>query len=297
MRYPLNQPVRLTAAITDNTVSPAVPTDAGSLQLVLTRPDGTAQTYTSAIVHDSTGNYHLDLQATDLSQLGHYQYVWTSTGTGASVQVGELDVYDPNEVELLSVDDAKRQIKVPLTNTTFDDDIRATMALIPPIIEDLTGGPIITRTITNERQPVTGYYTTFILRYRPVVAVQSIVDVASGVSLTITDLDIDTNSNIIRRKLQLPFLSWGPFYNITYTAGWGTTVAPGFNKAAKLIFKALWTAERGASSMLVRVGGGAFASGVNQMGGTETVAAPNDDFAIPQLAMQALRPYLQEVYV
>lgn len=294
--YALNQPVHLTAAITDDNGNP---TNATTIQLTLTRPDGTTQVYTTAIVNDSTGNYHLDLGATDLAQLGHYQYVWQSTGTGASVTWGELDVYDPTAPVLLSIDDAKRQVKIPLTNTTFDDDIRATIEEVTSTVEMLTGGPVFTRTITNERVMVTGYYTTFLLRYRPVVSVISIVDVASGASLSLTDIDIDPNSNILRRKLQLPFLSWGPFYLITYTAGWGTVLPPGFNKAAKLIFKAMWTAERGPAAMMTKMpGGGAFAAGVSQMGGTEAAPTPQGaEFQIPALAMQALGPYLLEAYV
>lgn len=302
MRYPLNQPVELTSAITDPNNNGA-PVNAGSIQLTLVRPDGTQQVYTTstspAITNPSTGNYLLILGTADLAQLGHYQYVWQATGNGASVQSGELDVYDPFEIELLSIDDAKRQIKVPLTNTTQDDDIRAVMSETTTFIETLTGGPAITRTISNERVLTTGYYTTMVLRYRPVVSVVSIVDVASQASLSIADIDIDPNAAVLRRRLQLPFLSWGPFYLITYTAGWGTTLPPGFNRAAKLIFKAMWTAERGPSAMMTRTGpGGMFATGVSGMGGTETAPTPEGaDFVVPALAMQALRPYLQEVYI
>ena len=33
--------------------------------------------------------------------IGHYQYTWTSTGTGAGVSFGDFDVFDPFEPALL----------------------------------------------------------------------------------------------------------------------------------------------------------------------------------------------------
>lgn len=97
-RYPLNQPVRISTTVRDVT---GALVNATALSLLLQKPDATQQTYSSP-VNDSTGNYHQDIPATDLTQTGHYIYVWTATGTGAGVSFGELDVFDPLLEETVS---------------------------------------------------------------------------------------------------------------------------------------------------------------------------------------------------
>jgi hypothetical protein len=97
-RYPLNQPIRVSTTVRDVT---GALVDAGTLTLVvkLAAGDGTfttTGTYASP-VHDSTGTYHQDIPVTDLAALGHYQYTWTSTGTGAGVSFGDFDVFGPFE--------------------------------------------------------------------------------------------------------------------------------------------------------------------------------------------------------
>ena len=75
-RYPLNQPVRLSATVTDVTgalVNPATLT----LLVRLAQADGTwltTGTYSSP-ANDSTGTYHQDVPVTDLAATGHYQYL------------------------------------------------------------------------------------------------------------------------------------------------------------------------------------------------------------------------------
>ena len=64
------------------------------------------------------GLYHVDVPAVDLTQLGHYQYAWVSTGTGAGVAPGDFDVYDPYEVAVLSLQDAKDALNIPQATTT-----------------------------------------------------------------------------------------------------------------------------------------------------------------------------------
>ena len=117
-RYPLGQPVRVSstvrAANLDGTYSLA---NATTLTLTIQKPDGTQQSY-STPVNDGTGLYHQDIQAGDLTQIGHYQYVWTSTGVGAGVVPGELDVFDPFETAVLPLQDAKDSLNIPQATTT-----------------------------------------------------------------------------------------------------------------------------------------------------------------------------------
>lgn len=73
--------VRLSATFTDNSTS--TPVDPTNVYLRVRAPGGTVTTYTygvdAALVKDSTGNYHLDL---DAATRGEWTYRWYSTGTG-----------------------------------------------------------------------------------------------------------------------------------------------------------------------------------------------------------------------
>src|SRR6266702_1121750 len=280
-RYGLGQPVRLSTTVTDLS---GTLVNAGTLSLTVRKPDATQQTYNTP-TNDSTGLYHQDVPTADLTQLGHYQYVWTSTGTGAGVSgPAGLAVFDPFEVSILSLQDAKDMLNIAQTDTTDDAEIQRKIASIESGLEKFTGGPIITRTISNERLEVGSGYRTFALRYRPVVSVTSIVDVASGVAMSLADLDPDYVTGILRRKLNLPFWSRGPFYLITYTAGWGTAVPPAIQEAAAVILQQVWETQRGGALTVAT-------------GGEETVTIPGFGYPVPVLAASLLAPFALEVYV
>ena len=141
-RYPQGQPVRLSATVRDVT---GALVNAGTISLVvkLAQADGTQAvtgTYASP-VNDSTGLYHQDVPVTDLAANGHYQYAWTSTGAGAGVSYGEFDVFDPFEVSVLPLQDAKDQLNIPQATTTSDAEIQSYIATIESCLERATGGP------------------------------------------------------------------------------------------------------------------------------------------------------------
>src|SRR6266498_3635187 len=115
MRYSQGQPVRASTIVVDNSVVPAVPIDAGTLKLTVKKPDGTSQDYTTP-THDGaagSGLYHQVIPAADLTQLGTYLYWWTATGAGAGVSEPEsFDVADPAALSLLTLGEAKAQLKI-----------------------------------------------------------------------------------------------------------------------------------------------------------------------------------------
>jgi hypothetical protein len=294
-RYPQGQPVRVSTTVRDVT---GALVDAGTLTLVvkLAQADGTTTTTGtySAPVHDSTGTYHQDIPAADLQGLGHYQYVWTSTGTGAGVSFGDFDVHDPFEPAILPLQDAKDMLNIPQAVTTSDAEIQSFIATIETSLEGATGGPVINRPVV-ERAELTDGYTVISVRQRPLVSVTSIVSVASGVAIDIsTGLDIDVNAGTIRRKLGYPFygqyFTWLSSMTVTYVAGWGVQAPAAFNSFARIVLQNLWDTQRGAAARPV-------------MGGQEMVTPPGFGFAIPNRAAQLLEgslngmSFLSEAYV
>ena len=289
MRYPNGQPIRISTTTRglDGTLA-----NATTLTLAVSAPDATVKSYASP-VNDSAGTYHQDVPATDLTQNGHYQYVWTATGTSAGIAAGSFDVYDPLEVRVISLQDAKDMLNIPASDTTQDAEIDQWIGSIEAGLERFTGGPVITRSIT-ERCELDGNYTTLVLRQRPVVSVTSVVSVASGSPIDITPgLDIDPNAGVVRTKLGWPFLgpyvAFRPAMLVTYTAGWGTAVPAAFNGFARIVIQHLWMTQRGPLAM--------------PMAGEQLAVVPGWGYAIPARAAELLNgsqdgiPFASEAYL
>jgi hypothetical protein len=295
-RYPAGQPVRVSTTVRDVT---GALTDAGTLTLLvkLAAADGTwttTGTYATP-THDSAGTYHQDIPVTDLAGLGHYQYTWTATGTGAGVSRGEFDIFDPFETAVLPLQDAKDMLNIPQAVTTSDAEIQSFIDTIESSLRGYTGGPVVNRTITAERTEMLSYQTVIAVRQRPLVSVTSITSANGGAIDISGGLDLDQNAGLIRRKLGLPFygpfFQWLPQVTVTYVAGWGVTVPPAFNTAARIILAHLWETQHGPATR-------------PSMGGMDMVQPQGFGFAIPSRAAELLEggmldgmPFMYESYV
>ena len=297
-RYPLGAPVRVPWLTYQPDGVTLVNATANSLTIKLANADGTttatAGSPYTAPVNDSVGAYHQDIPASDLATAGHYQWVATSTGTGAGAAFGDFDVFDPFETAVLPLADAKAMLNIPAATTTFDTEIQQWVASIETSLEGMTGGPLVNRSIT-ERAVLDGTYTVLQVRQRPLVSVTSIVSVASGLPIDISaGLDIDANAGTIRRKLGYPFYGpffvWLPAMTITYVAGWGTQMPAAFNDFARIVIQHLWDTKHGPAQRPL-------------MGGQEMVTPPGWGFAIPNRAAELLNgslngmPLRSEAYV
>jgi hypothetical protein len=261
--------------------------DPDTITLSLHNPDATVGTY-AAPTRTSAGKYYQDLASTDLSQLGHYAFAWTTTGMTAGVSpAGDFDIFDPYEMSVLPLQDAKDALNIAQSNTAYDIEIAVMVASIESTLERITGGPLFTTSIT-ERVKVGHGYRSLVLRQRPVVAVTSITDIASSTALLSTDLDVDTNAGIIRRKLELPFWSRGPYYTVVYTAGWGTVLPAAFNLAARILLAHLWEVQQGPSSRPAMGAGGFDAA-------TQAYHNVGLGFAVPNRVVEILAPYASQV--
>jgi hypothetical protein len=299
LRYPLNQPVRLSTTVRqlniDGTTTLA---NATTLTLLVKTAQAggtwlTTGTY-STPVNDGTGTYHQDIPAADLAAAGHYQYAWTATGTGAGVSFGEFDVFDPFEVRVISLQDAKDMLNIPQATTTHDAELDGWIAAVESGLERRTGGPVVTRAFT-ERCELDGTLSVLLLRQRPVVSVQSIVAVASGQPVSISGgLDIDNLAGTVRTALGWPFT--GPFWRgrpvmlVTYTAGWGVSVPAAFRSFAEIVIQHLWSTRRGPVAAM-------------PMAGDALVTVPGFGYAVPNAAAELLDgsqdgiPFTLEAYI
>jgi hypothetical protein len=279
-RFPLGAPVRQSTTVrqlnVDGTTTLVTPTTL-TLLVKLAQADGTwltTGTYASP-AQDSTGTYHQDVPAADLTAIGHYQYTWTSTGPGAGVAVGDFDVYDPFEVRVLSLQDAKDMLNIPQATAAYDAEVDGWVAAIESGLERFTGGPVVNRSVSERCEALNGL-RQFCVRQRPLVSVTSIIAETGG-ALGLSDVRIDANAGTIQRAMGWPFLGpfAGPWFTVTYTAGWGTSVPPAFASFARIVIDHLWGTQRGPSQR-------------PSMGGDETVTPPGWGFAIPNRALELL---------
>ena len=300
-RFPLNQPVRQSTTVRQlNVDGTTTLVNATTLILAvhLANADGTfttTGTYASP-TNDGVGLYHQDIPVTDLATIGHYQFTWTATGTGAGVSFGDFEVFDPFEPAILPLQDAKDALNIAQTVTTYDTELQQYIATITQSLERLTGGPLVNRTVSSERCVLDGTNTVLQVRQRPLVSVTSIVSVASGLPIDISaGLDIDVNAGTIRRKLGYPFYGpffvWLPAMYVTYVAGWGTAVPAAFNTFARIVIQHLWASQHGPSAR------------PSMAGEIATVQLPGWGFAIPNQAAELLNgglngmSFLLEAYV
>jgi len=294
VRAPQGQPLRLSTTVRDITGT-LVNATALSLLVKIAAADGTMATtgtYASP-VNDGTGLYHQDIPVTDLAAAGHYQYTWTATGTGAGVSFGEFDVFDPFETSVLPLADAKDELNIPQSNTASDAEIQVRIATIESALERYTGGPLVSRQIT-ERAEMLSDQTVILVRQRPLVSVVSIASASGGAIDISAGLDLDVNAGTVRRRLGLPFygpfFAWLPQCSITYVAGWGTSVPAAFSLAARIILAHIWEPQRGPASL-------------PGLGGSDMVTLPGMGFAIPNMAAELLdgsfngMPFANEAFV
>lgn len=280
--YLLGAPVPVTISVrqTGTLVDPT------TINLVLHRPTASVKTYTynpGDITRDSVGAFHVDIPASDLAEVEHYPYAWTTTGPGAGVVAGSFDIRDPFTAAVLPLQDAKDQLDIPQTTTTYDDEIQSFVDTITENMERMTGGPLLNRSITERIE--SGYSDTVLaVRYRPLVSVTSIVDTASGSTLSIADVELDTNAGLIRRKLGVGLLGVSCVYTVTYVAGWGTSVPASFAMAGRIILAHLWATQHGPSARPA-------------LGGLDEVTLPGWGYAIPNRAAELLSPYTLDAYV
>ncbi len=295
-RYPLGAPVRVPTTVRQlNTDGTTTLVNATTLTLLvkIRNADGTSSTTGTyaAPSNDGTGLYHQDIPAADLTILGHYQYTWTATGTGAGVSFGDFDVFDPFEPALLPLADGKDELNIPQSVTAYDTEVAAYIATIETSMEAMTGGPLLNTTVT-ERAEFSPGMLTLQVRQRPLVSVTSVTSVPNGAAVDLSaGLDLDSATGEIRTKGGWPFSAFSPLATVIYVAGWGTVTPAAFNLAARIILGFLWENQHGPSAR-PSMGGGA----------DELAMVPGFPYAIPWGAVELLRggmnglPFVCEVF-
>ncbi|MEV1063379.1 hypothetical protein [Streptomyces sp. NPDC050263] len=265
MPFDLGAPARLSTTVTDDD---GVPADAGSMALTVMLPDGTSSVF-DPVVPVSTGQYKYTYATT---QPGRHAVRWVASGINATAYVDVFDVREAIPTWIISLADAKQQLKMP-AGTSQDESIRRWIGATTAAVEWFVG-PVAERTVTETH--TVGRVQALALRKLPALALTSVVPVLDGgPTYDVAALDLDGNDGIVRRK------DGGPLYGplrVTYTAG-RRIVAENISAAAELILQHLARTQYG--------------SGRPQLGTGDfdvTEPVPGLGYAIPNRALQLLSP-------
>jgi hypothetical protein len=246
-RYPQGQPVTVSTTVKDASGNLV---DAGTIKLVVHKPDGTALADYTSPSHDGLGLYSQVIPAADTTQWGYYPRSWVVTGAGAGVSPpGGFTIVDPFEVSIVTLDEARAALGYGADETSDDDELRRFIGGITPVVESYKHEIIAARSVTQDLT-LCGE-SEFWLSSTPVVSLTSLVSLDG---LTTYDL-----TNIRARPTgQVKILPAGtpPTGDVvaTYKAGY-LTVPENYTMGALTALQWLWETQRGVGASPSSVAG------------------------------------------
>lgn len=215
---------------------------AATVTVAVTLPDGTSASPT--VANPATGQYTFDYLTT---QVGSHSYVVSATGGVLGTLIRKIaDTFAVGTAAaagIVSMAEAKNHLNIPLTKTSWDEELELMIAAATEKIEDRCG-PVLRRTVTNERHP--GRATVVYLHETPVISVTSAVPIAGGSAISTAGLDVDPLSGRVAYLTGGAF-PWGEHY-WTYVAG-RLLIPAGLRLAALNFVKGSWETQRGAAGL------------------------------------------------
>jgi hypothetical protein len=230
MPYDIGDSISIAWDVKDST---GTLTNATTVTLTVTKPDGTSETPSVTNPPASTGQYRVTYVP---ATAGRYAWRAVTTTPNTAYQ----DVFEVRETvspSLISLADAKAHLNI--TTTTSDDELREYLEAATEIVESYVG-PIVTRTHTAR---VDGYRSAIPLPHTQVTGVTAVTLVSDGSSpITLSDLAVDTDTGVISYKAGGTF-PYGQM-DVTYTVG-RSFVKANWTLAAKLVVQHHWRSQLG----------------------------------------------------
>lgn len=256
------------------------PADAGSVSLVITKPDGTTVSITPN--HLSTGQYAADYLPTDP---GHYNVRWTATGVNTAAYADSFDVLEASPRYIVSLADAKTLLNFTGT-TSSDEEIRRYNEAATIMVETYKDETVVRTPVLGEQHCVGGslttnwypgadpygqYKTSIFCDHRPILSLTSIESVDGLYAWDVNLVHVNKKTGELTPLLGSPGF-WGDVI-IDYIAGY-EVIPANYQEAARLIIQHLWATRRGLGGNLI----------------TQQLPGFNIGFAIPQAVKDLLGP-------
>jgi hypothetical protein len=238
MAHDLGDLVPLTVTVKD---SVGAPTNASTITLTITLPDGTTTTPSVTNPPASTGIYTFDDPTV---QAGRHVYRWTSTGP----QAAHVDVFDVRSAAppyIVSLADAKAQLKI--TTSAHDEELRRIVESATAAVEHHLDMAVIRRTVVEKRNmgnpPVCrdpDVLQKFTLTTKPIIELTSVTSADGGTTWDVDDMRA-TDAGVV--EVLRGSIVWGPV-DFIYVAGL-TLIPANYTEAAEEIIQHIWQNQRG----------------------------------------------------
>jgi hypothetical protein len=252
--------------------------DAGSVSLVITKPDNSTITVTPS--HDDVGKYSASYFPTDP---GHYNVRWVATGVNTSAYSDSFDVLEANPRYIVSLSDAKELLRFQGT-TTADEELRRYNQAATDMIERYLDQIVVRRPVIGEEH-FTGrslYYSYaapsypsarvvrgIYLNKRPVLSLASVATLDGLYTWDVSQLIVNSETAEVKPLPGAPNL-WGNIV-VDYVAGY-QIIPANIQEAARIIIQHLWATRRGLGGNLI----------------TQQLPGFNIGFALPQTVKDLL---------
>jgi hypothetical protein len=175
-------------------------------------------------------------------------------------------------VPILTLAEAKRQLKIPIDNTGDDVEIQAYCDGITQVIEDYKHEVIAQRTVTEDIEHTTRFGRRFRLWSVPVISITSVTAVVGGQTWDPADLRVNRETGLVRVLAGPPLRCLA---EAVYEAGY-VVIPENYKRGAAVVLQHTWETQRG-------VGGKP--AGVI---GPEETYDPRWSYAIPRKALEWL---------
>jgi hypothetical protein len=249
---------------------------AATATLTVTLPDGT--TATPAITDAAVpGQYRLAYQTT---MPGRHTVYFVTTGPVTSDD-DEFDVSPTPWPAIVSLADAKGQLKIDPGNHDDDDELRGFIAATTGAVERYLHEVVVRRVITDEIDLCGpglrfgfGTRQQFRLWSAPVVSLTSVVSWDGSVTWDVTQMRVSPAGVV---KVMGGVAVTG-LVDVTYVAGYQVVPAE-YRQGGLVILQHLWETQRGQGTVMAGV-----------VGPEERVRQPGEFFSVPAKAKELLGP-------
>lgn len=218
-------------------------TNATSVTLTITLPDGTTTSPTVSNPPSVTGQYRVTYVPV---QSGRHMVRWVTTAPNTGY-TDAFDVSEANPDSIMPLAVIKGLLGIDLTDVSDDEAIRDMLVAVTSALEDYKNQVIVQRTFT-ERYSLSGsgaYYWTMSGRLRlmntPVISITSITSEVGGITWNPANLYVEPASGIVT-TITGPAITGRVI--VTYVAGM-QVIPRRYLEAAKTLFQHLWEARRG----------------------------------------------------
>jgi hypothetical protein len=209
------------------------PTNATTVTLTVTLPDGTTTNPTVANPPAVAGEYGVDYLPT---VAGHHTWRLVTTAPSTAL-VGSFDVWPASSSAIVSLADVKRHLNKSADDTADDEELREYLEAATAVIEEHRGETVVRRTVVEDMQ--VGCALVVQLPTSPVQALTSVATVDAATTWDVANLHVSPHGVVtVQSGPQLQGL-----VRFTFVAGY-TVVPANYTLAAKIIAGHLWETQQ-----------------------------------------------------